>query len=135
MGLSGNEKAVVLAKRAIQFPPANHNALPLQDYISSIRRSIHASWQSRWDQCVVDGNKLGQLKPSLGPCSLCSQLYRRLEVSVPRLRIGHTRITHGHLMVREASPVCDRCQVRLSISHILVEYPTYSVLRNQFSLL
>ena len=31
VGFSGNEKADVLAKRAIQLPPANHNALPLQD--------------------------------------------------------------------------------------------------------
>ena len=40
VGLSGNEKADFLAKRAIQLPPANHNALPLQDYNPSIRRSI-----------------------------------------------------------------------------------------------
>ena len=31
--LSGNEKADVLAKRAIQLTPANHNTLPLQDYV------------------------------------------------------------------------------------------------------
>ena len=50
VGLSGNEKADVLSKRAIQLPPANHNDLPLQDYIPSIHRYIRASWQSRWDQ-------------------------------------------------------------------------------------
>ena len=33
VGLSGNKKADVLVKRAFQLPPANHNALPLQDYI------------------------------------------------------------------------------------------------------
>ena len=98
----------------------------------AIRHSIRASWQSRWDHCVADGNKLAQLKPSLGPWSSCSQRCRRLEVSLSRLRIGHTRLTHGHLMAREAPPVCDRCQVRLSISHILVECPTYSVPRNRF---
>ena len=36
------ENADVLAKRAIQLPPDNHNALPLQDYIPSIRHSIRA---------------------------------------------------------------------------------------------
>ena len=96
--LSGNKKADVLAKRAIQLLPANHNALALQDYILSICRSIHVSWHSRWDQCMADGNKLAQLKPSLGPWSF-SQRCRRLEVSLSRLRIGHTRLTHGHLML------------------------------------
>ena len=36
VGLSGNEKA-------FQLSPANHNALPLQDYVPSIRRSIRGS--------------------------------------------------------------------------------------------
>ena len=43
--LFGNEKADVLAKRAIKLPSTNLNALPLQDYIPSIRRFIRASWQ------------------------------------------------------------------------------------------
>ena len=30
-------------------------------------------------------------------------------------------------MAHELPPVCDHCQVRLSVSHILVECPTYSV--------
>ena len=44
IGLSGNEKADVVAKRAVQLPPANHNALPFHDYAPSICRSIRASW-------------------------------------------------------------------------------------------
>ena len=123
-----------MAKRAFQLSPANHNALPLQDYIPSIFRSIRAFYQYRWDQCVADGNKLTQLKPSLGPWSSCSQRCRRLEVSLSRLRIGHTRLIQGHLMAREAPPVCDHCQFHFSISHVLVECPTYSVPRNQFYL-
>ena len=49
-------------KRTIPLPSANHNALPLQDYVPSIRRSIRASWKSRWDQFVADGNKLGSVE-------------------------------------------------------------------------
>ena len=36
------------------------------------------------------------------------------------------------MTAREAFPVCNHCQVHLSISHILVECPTYSVPRNRF---
>ena len=132
MGLSGNEKADVLVKRAIQLTPANHNTLAIQDYIPSIRRSIRASWPSRWDQCVADGNKLAWLKPSLVPWSSCSQRSRRLEVSLSRPRVGHTCLTHGYLMARKAPVICGHCQVRLSVFHVLVECPTYSVLRSRF---
>ena len=45
---------------------------------------------------------------------------------------SHTRLTHGILMAREAPPVCDHWQVCLSISHVLVECPTFSVPCNQF---
>ena len=61
-----------------------------------------------------------QLKLSLGPWSYCSQRCRRLEVSLSRLRIGDTRLTHGYLMAREIPRVYENCQVHLPISHILV---------------
>ena len=109
VGLSGNEKADVLAKRAIQLTPANHNALPLQEYVLSIRLSICASWESLWDQCVADGKKLTQLKPSLGPWSSCSQWCWHLEVSLSHICIGLTHLTHGHLMAHEAPPICNCC--------------------------
>ena len=83
------------AKMVIQLPPANHNALLLQGDVPSIRRPIRASWQSRLNHCVADGNKLAQLKPSLGSWSSCSQRCRLLKVSLSCLRIGHTRFTHG----------------------------------------
>ena len=77
--------------------------------------------------------KLAQLKPSLGPWSFCSQRCRCLEVSSSCFRIGHTCLTHSHLFdACEALPVCSRCQVCLSISHILVECPIYSVPGNRF---
>ena len=111
-----------LTKRAIQLPPANHNPLPIQDFVPSIPRSTHASWQSRWDQCAADGNTLVQLKPSLGPWSFCSQLCRRLEVSSSCLRISHNHLTQTHLVACEALTVCNRFQVRLSVFHVLVEF-------------
>ena len=71
VGLSSNEEADVLAKRAIHSPQANHNALPLQDYVPSV-----------------------PLSSPVGLWSSCSQRCRCLEVSLSRLRIGHTCLTH-----------------------------------------
>ena len=116
--LSGNEKTDFLAKRVVQLPPVNDGALPLQEYVHSIRRSILVC-------------KLAQSKPSLGSCS-CSERCRRLEVSLSRLRIGHTRLTHGNLMDCEDTPVCGGDQVLLSVFHVLVECLANSVPRNRF---
>ena len=68
---------------------------------------------------------MAQLKLSLDPRSSCSQRCCPLEVSLSRLRIGYTRLTHDHLMAREAPPVCDRYQVRLSVFYVLVECSAY----------
>ena len=131
MWFSGNEKPDVLVKRYSQLTLAYHNALLLHDYVPSLHRSIRASCQSLWNQCIADVNKLAQLEPSLGPWSSCSQQYRRLKVFLSRLRIGHTRLTHGQLMARESRPICGRCQVYLSVFHVLVERSGYSVPRNR----
>ena len=72
------------------------------------------------------------MKPSLGPCSSCSQHCPRLEVSLSRLRICHTRLAHSHLVTCEAPPICGRCQVRLTVFHVSVECPAYSVPHNWF---
>jgi len=43
-----------------------------------------------------------------------------------RLRIGHSLMTHGHLMERRHQPYCDDCLVPLTIKHVISECPTYS---------
>ncbi|GFY05861.1 hypothetical protein TNCV_4405281 [Trichonephila clavipes] len=40
---------------------------------------------------------------------------RKHDVRLTRLRIGHTRLTHRHLLLGKSSPVCDFCQRDLSI--------------------
>ena len=126
LGLSGKVKADVLAKGPSSYPLVNHNALPIQDYIPSVPLGSPVGTR------VLRMATNSQLKPFLGPWSSCSQWCRRLEVSLSRLCIGHTHLTHGHLMAREVPPVCDHCQVHLLIFQILFECPTYSVPLNRF---
>ena len=59
---------------------------------------------------------------------------RKLEIVMCRLRIGHTRLTHGYVMNREYEPYCHDCIVPLTIRHLLVECPSLGELRNQFLL-
>ena len=49
---------------------------------------------------------------------------RKREVVLARLRIGHTRLTHGFLMCGEPQPFCEDCLVPLTVRHLMIECPS-----------
>ena len=57
---------------------------------------------------------------------------RKWETVLCRLRIGHTRLTHGFLMTGSNHPDCNDCLVPLTVRHILCECPTFLSLRNRY---
>ena len=57
---------------------------------------------------------------------------RRKEVVLSRLRIGHTRLTHGFLMKKEPQPFCEDCLVPLTVRHLLIECPSLLDARNKY---
>ena len=56
---------------------------------------------------------------------------RKRETALCRLRIGHTRLTHGYLMCQDPPPYCSDCIVPLTVRHILIECPSLNELRFQ----
>ncbi|GFW63561.1 RNase H domain-containing protein [Trichonephila clavipes] len=75
-------------------------------------------------------NKLHSIHPSTAHWA--AEPVRRHDVHLTRLRIGHVRLTHRHLLLGESPPKCDFCQCDLCILHILIECPKYSSKRNTF---
>ena len=59
----------------------------------------------------------------VGPRRFLS-LPRRWETVVTRLRIGHSRLTHVHLLEGNPQPFCDDCLVPLTVRHLLMECPS-----------
>ena len=49
-----------------------------------------------------------------------------------RLRIGHTRLTHGYLMAADPQTFCMDCLVPLTVVHLLVECPSLGDERQRF---
>jgi hypothetical protein len=74
------------------------------------------------------------VKPSVQVWQPSFSIVRNKEVSLTRLRIGHSRLTHGHLLRGEAGPVCRNCGVPLTVSHILVDCPRYGEARHIYYL-
>ena len=46
---------------------------------------------------------------------------RQNEVKLSRLRVGHTRLTYGHLMSNNAQPTCRN--LKLTIKYCLIKCP------------
>lgn len=111
-GIHGNELADMAAKRALN--PLNHD-IPNTDMILEVKRLCLLKLQALWiDQT---NNKLHSIKKTVitWPC-----LHRRrLDVLMTRLRIGHSRLTHRHLLFGEDTPECCYCHCPLTIHHIL----------------
>ena len=68
-------------------------------------------------------NKLRQIKDNVKEWGTSHNKQRKMEVTVARLRIGHSRLTHGHLMEARPQDYCMDCIVPLSVEHVLVDCP------------
>ncbi|GBM22447.1 putative RNA-directed DNA polymerase from transposon X-element [Araneus ventricosus] len=114
VGISGNEHADNLAKSATD---SINCPVPLSDIKKYVKLKLHSNWQSQWN--LKEANKLHSIKhlitcwPSLP--------HRKLDTALTRLRIGHTRFTHRHLLLGEPAPLCTACQCQMTVLHILIE--------------
>ncbi|GBN27444.1 hypothetical protein AVEN_131181-1 [Araneus ventricosus] len=119
VGIHGNELVDIAAKLA--SIDLNH-PLPYADIKKFLLIYVHSLWRESWDQQIH--NKLHSIQPLLKLWPVVP--VRMLDVKLNRLRIGHTRLTHKHLLFGERCSDCTTCHVNLTVHHILVECPVFS---------
>ena len=130
--MTGNEEADKAAKQAIQC--SNYQMhLPLGDWILQIKSVVQKNWQNHWTEVPIL-NKLREIKETVKMWDTSHQRSRYEEVILTRLRIGHTNITHKHLMSTPNSspPVCDTCQTQITVKHIFLECQKFNRFRYIF---
>ena len=124
IGIRGNETADLLDKRATTNRTYSENFLLKSDLKSKIRNKTRDSWLRLWAATPTNSNKLREITETLSPLPNSTCQERRWERALCRLRIGHCRITHGHLMSggREP-PICDKCpdEAVTTVKHLLIE--------------
>ena len=95
--------------------------------------------------CAVSGSASGTHKPTisskrppdrpatpvLGPWPSSSRKSRRKEVALWRLRIGHCYSTISYLLRGEDRPSCSRCDVPLTVAHVLLACPRHRASRSR----
>lgn len=116
--IEGNELADRLATSAHAHGSDTSREVPVLDLKPALRKTLKSHWQHLWDSQTQ--NKLHMVKPDLGNWPQTSKT-RRTEVTLCRLRIGHTYSTHAHLLSGGESPSCDRCGEPLTVLHILLQ--------------
>ncbi|GBN84903.1 hypothetical protein AVEN_96593-1 [Araneus ventricosus] len=101
-GIPGNERADKAAKSA----NASREAfVPLIDALQAVKLSQHRVWQRIWDG--QSNNKLYKIQPSIK--GFGNLTIRKHDVILTRLRVGHTFLTHRHLLHSDPAPICNGC--------------------------
>ena len=111
------------AKQALELDDITHIPTNHKDILPHLRRAIDLCFARTWQQTRHTFLKL--IKPETGDWVTAYRKSRKEEVTMARLRTGHTRLTHGALMNGEPRPVCTTCNVPLTVFHVLLECRMY----------
>ena len=118
VGVAGNERADEAAKRAAGAQCTRFLPLPARDSFSICSTYASQKWQGEWENSGQ--SKLKAIKPRLAPWQSSLRTSRVEEVTLCRIRIGHTLATHRYLLCDDPRPCCSRCGEPLTVLHVLV---------------
>ena len=127
IGIQGNEMVDKQAKTSLSLEPTSFK-IPFSNFKPSINKYILEEWQTSWNNSI--GNKLLDIKPTIGEYQSVVRNIRREEVVLARLRLGHTRVTHSYLLQGEEQPQCVGCDAPFTVRHFLLECGDFAQVRN-----
>ena len=130
-GIRGNERADYWANRAHDKPDMTLVPTGHREYVPYIRRCIKEFFNQTWQNYRL--TFLKTVKPVAEYWGSCSRKVRREEVVLSRMRLGHTLLTHGHIIGRNPAPVCITCQCPVTVQHIIVDCVLYREARRRLS--
>lgn len=135
VNIQGNESADLEAKRAARSLPDGTTSIisvPYTDFHTVVQEKFKLLWNEMW---AGSTDKLREIRSHVGPWRRPTST-RSEQVKLNRLRVGHSRITHGHLMDNAdiiVPPLCELCQeATLTIKHILIDCVALTNARRRF---
>lgn len=134
-GILGNEKADILANEALLIEDENVTDIPItiKDLKNRIKTYHREKIFENWQKIEPTKNKLRKIKSSVGPVKNLKMLKRSEAMKITRLRLGHTRLTHGHFMAKEDPRKC-KCDETLTVEHIFNDCPMMRTARKKFKI-
>ncbi|KAL9703458.1 hypothetical protein quinque_006976 [Culex quinquefasciatus] len=129
VGIAGNEKADEEAKQSLNDRNIWDRSVEFKEFRTVIKKRTVWRWNAEWSRKV--GNKLREVKNSVLPYRDVFVGSRKEDVILTRLRIGHTLLTHQYLLEKDSAPRCTRCNLALTVKHILAECPEFEEQRRR----
>lgn len=126
INISGNENADKLAKKATTEQTTEIINTPFDDFKRNIRTHIRMNWEQTWNR---NSSHLREIKNNTIEWTSSHQSKRKESIILTRLRIGHSRITHGHFARKESESTCTTCGIKTSVKHIIIDCPKYDEAR------
>uniref|UniRef100_A0A6P7G7X2 Uncharacterized protein LOC114331508 n=1 Tax=Diabrotica virgifera virgifera TaxID=50390 RepID=A0A6P7G7X2_DIAVI len=131
VGITGNEEADRTAREAI----LSDFSEPIDKCVSSdlktyFKNKVLCLWRNKWSQ---SNSKLNKIKNNVSQWFPSSR-NRREQIAVARLRLGHTRLKHSYLFTKSNPPICDQCNVRLTVEHFLIICSKYDQERQRYKI-
>ena len=129
-GIAGNECADRAAKEATEQPLSDPTIqTPHNDIINYISRKSYNRWKTDW--LSASSSNLHEIRNNCPSKYPLKHLNRKDQILISRLRIGHSKITHSYILNKDQPPICEVCNKRLSVKHIIVECNKYDKWRQK----
>ena len=77
-------------------------------------------------------SKLHAIKPTLGEWTPSYRTILREEVVIAKIRIGHTYITHSHILKGEDPPECVSCNELFTVKHFMTTCSDRCMTRDKY---
>jgi hypothetical protein len=103
-----------LAKLSLDLNSLNRKVC-FDDMKSLVKQNVNFKWNLYWKSQT--NNKLLTIKPNTKAWKCLDLLHKKDATIITRLRIGHTNITHSHLMDQTGAPECN-CGHEGTVKHI-----------------
>lgn len=125
-GIPGNEVADTAARMALTAVNTTPFPLPLSTATSLISRVCHSAWNNSLGNALRN-TSMGHYRNDSSPQPWIRQKSRVLDVTLTRLRLGHTTLTaHLHRLRLSPDPDCPWCRnVSETIEHFLLQCPRF----------
>jgi len=99
-------------------------------FFARINKHINHWWQTLWQS--FPNNKLYKIHSSISTIQPIHSFNCKDQVLINQLMIGHTRLTHYHLLSKEPPPTCTYCSTLLTVEHILTNCSHYQTIRHKY---
>ncbi|GBP06356.1 hypothetical protein EVAR_71375_1 [Eumeta japonica] len=126
VGIPGNELADLAASEAKHRPLLVFPTYEARDIINAALDHLKTSKASQWS---TYNHNYKNINPSGTKSIFPVNCSKKITSTIVRLRIGHCKFSHRHLLEKNPAPLCPNCNTQLTAAHILNDCPTYSSCR------